>query len=76
MTFKQKLFAGYFVIGLLFAIYESQWGSGEYKSFAFNLGKGIVWPVVMFPEFGAIVTGIIWMVIIGGVLFFANNKSE
>lgn len=66
---KAGLISTYLVIGFFFAIYQYFWGQYNYKSFAYNIGQGLVWPAVMFPVVGKIVGGIlillfIWFVVI------------
>ena len=66
---KTGLISIYLVIGFFFAVYKHFWGQYNYKSFAYNIGQGFVWPAVMFPVVGKIVGGIlsllfIWFVVI------------
>ena len=66
---KTGLISIYLVIGFFFAISQHFWGQYNYKSFAYNIGQGLVWPAVMFPVVGKIVGGIlilllIWFVVI------------
>ena len=66
---KTGLISIYLVIGVFFAVYQHFWGQYNYKSFAYNIGQGFVWPAVMFPVVGKIVGGIlillfIWFVVI------------
>lgn len=65
---KQKMIAIYAVVGLLFGLQQWLWGELTYKGLMFNLGRGLVWPVVMFPAFGQIVAGIIIVLVIAAVL--------
>lgn len=58
----------YAFIGLLFAIYQHFWGYYNYKSFAYNLGQGIVWPAVMFPVVGQVIGGVITIAVIGYIV--------
>ncbi|WEE39363.1 hypothetical protein [Acinetobacter sp. TAC-1] len=62
------LIRSYLIIGLLFAIYQNFWGQHSYKSFAYHLGQGIVWPAVMFPSVGKFIGGVLILVIIGGLV--------
>ena len=39
----------YLLIGLIYTIYASNWGDESYKSFAYHLGQGLVWPAMIFP---------------------------
>ena len=66
---KTGLISVYLVIGFFFSIYQHFWGQYNYKSFAYNIGQGFVWPAVMFPVVGKIVGGVlillfIWFVVI------------
>ena len=56
---KSILIGIYAVVGLLFAIFEHFWGASNYKSFAYNLGQGVVWPAVMFPSVGKAIGAIV-----------------
>lgn len=62
---KLMLVGIYASIGLLFAVYQHFWGYYNDKSFAYNLGQGIVWPAVMFPVVGQIIGGIIIIAVVG-----------
>lgn len=72
-SIKSWLIRAYFIIGLLFAIYQNFWGQQSYKSFAYHLGQGIVWPVVMFPSVGKFIGGILILLIIGGMVLFRSK---
>lgn len=65
MTLKQKLIAAYAGVAVLFALYASHFGPTQYRGFAYNLGRGLVWPVTIFPTLGTIISAI---VIIGFVV--------
>ena len=62
---KSWLIRGYFIIGLLFAVYQHFWGQYSYKSFAYHLGQGAIWPAVMFPSVGKFIGGMILLIVIG-----------
>ena len=68
MTKTHKVIAIYLVIGLLFGLQQWIWGEVAHKGLAFNLGRGLAWPAVMFPAFGQAVAGIIIVVAIAAVL--------
>ena len=72
---KKRFGTGYLIIGLLVAIYESLWGATHYKSFAYNLGRGLVWPVVMIPALGKIIGAIVLVVVIIAILLFVKAKD-
>ncbi|MEC7119090.1 MAG: hypothetical protein VXW65_04185 [Pseudomonadota bacterium] len=58
----------YASIGLLFAVYQHFWGYYNDKSFAYNLGQGVVWPAVMFPVVGQVIGGVIMIAVIGYIV--------
>lgn len=62
---KSWLIGCYCSIGLLFAVYQHFWGHQSYKSFAYHLGQGLVWPAVMFPSVGKFIGGIMILLFIG-----------
>ncbi len=55
MKIKHMLIAAYVAIGILAGIYGSIWGQYDYKGVAYNMGRGLFWPVVMFPSLGQVV---------------------
>lgn len=66
---------GYLVIGLLFAIYQTNWGQYSYRPFSYNLGQGLVWPAVMFPVLGKIIAGIvIFILVVVGLIAAGRSK--
>ena len=62
---KTGLISVYLVIGFFFAIYQHFWGQYNYKSFAYNIGQGLVWPAVMFPSVGKFIGGMMILLFIG-----------
>lgn len=62
---KFWLIGCYCSIGLLFAVYQHFWGHQSYKSFAYHLGQGLVWPAVMFPSVGKFIGGMMILLFIG-----------
>ncbi|MEG1039333.1 hypothetical protein [Pseudomonas sp. NUPR-001] len=67
MTLKGKLISGYLVIGLIYTLYSWLFGAYSYASFAYNLGRGLIWPAAMFPAFGAFLGVIVLLVVIGAL---------
>lgn len=59
---------------LIAAIYFDIWGQYAYKGFFANLGRAVVWPAIMFPSFGKLLSGLIWMAVIGGVLVLNRRR--
>ena len=68
MKIGRVLFAGYFSVALLYAVYAHFWGPEPFRSFAFHLGQGVLWPVAMFPSLGPIVAGIVVLVFVAVLL--------
>ncbi|UGB37246.1 hypothetical protein [Frateuria soli] len=75
MTKKQKFWTAYFSIAFLFALYSNIWGETHYKSFAYNLGRGVVWPLAMFPAFGHFVGAILLVIGVLALLAFGRSRN-
>jgi phosphate/sulfate permease len=73
---KQKLISAYFGIGFLVAMYESMFGPDSMRGFAYNLGKGIVWPAVVFPSLGYLIGGIVIVLFVTFVALFVNPTDD
>jgi hypothetical protein len=73
MSTKQKIFGAYFVIGLLFALYGWLFGTMSYKGFAYNLGRGVVWPLFIFPELGAVIGALILVIVVVLISIFVRT---
>ena len=54
----------YALLIVVFAIYGNWWGAYAYKGFMFNLGRALIWPVIIFPVLGKIIGGIVLVVVI------------
>ena len=72
-SIKAWVIGGYFIIGFFFTVYQNFWGQYSYKSFAYHIGRGIVWPAVMFPSVGKFIGGIIILIIIA--LITLNSRK-
>jgi hypothetical protein len=64
MKLGRILIAGYFLIGLLYAVYAHFWGPEPFRSFAFHLGQGVLWPVALFPSLGPVIAGIVVLIFV------------
>jgi len=64
----KKLAVIYFIIAIIFAFYGNWWGDDAYRGFAYNLGKSIVWPAIVFPSLGKILGGVVLLGVLGLVL--------
>lgn len=69
-----------YVIGLygatvvIAAICFNFWGQYAFRGFAYNLGRAAVWPAVVFPTIGTILSGLIWLLVIGAVLVLVRRQ--
>ena len=70
---KAWAIGGYFIIGFFFTVYQNFWGQYSYKSFAYHIGRGIVWPAVMFPSVGKFIGGVIILIVIA--LITLNSRK-
>ncbi|CAE6768316.1 hypothetical protein [Paraburkholderia domus] len=66
MSIRRKLIGAYLGIAVLFGLYGSMFGLYSYRGFMYNLGRGLVWPTILFPAVGHLIGGLI---IVGFVLF-------
>lgn len=66
MTLKQKLITSYVATMFIVALYSSNFGPFQNQSFAYNLGRGLVWPFTIFPTMGTILS----VLVIGGLIAF------
>lgn len=64
LKLKYKLAIAYIFIGVLFGTYGWLFGDNAYKGLAYNLGTGLVWPAIIFPEFGKLIGGIVTVAIV------------
>lgn len=60
-------------IGLLFAIYGNFFGDYDYKGFAYNFGRGLMWPTIIFPALGKFIGGVLIVGVIGYFALFAKR---
>ena len=69
---KRVLIGGYLLVMVCFAIYGSLWGQYAYKGFANNLGRSLVWPVMIVPGLGQALGALL---LVGFVLFVTMKKE-
>lgn len=67
---KNKIIATYIGFGILYALYAWMFGDTAHKSFAYNLGQGLVWPAVMFPSLGKLIGGAVLVIFILAITIF------
>ena len=60
----------YLAIAVLYALF---WGL-EYKPFEYNLGRGLVWPILLFPSLGKVISALLTLVIVLILAAFAAKK--
>ncbi|MCB1657299.1 MAG: hypothetical protein KDI39_03650 [Pseudomonadales bacterium] len=73
MKIKHILISVYLGIGVLFGLYGSIWGQYDYKGVAYNMGRGLMWPVVMFPSLGQVVALIVIVGFIAAITLFGKK---
>ncbi|QRY31867.1 hypothetical protein JVX96_00625 [Variovorax sp. PDNC026] len=67
MALKANPFAGYGAVGVLVLLYQWIFVSGA--SFGVALGKGLVWPAVIFPWLGGFIGAILLVAILAAIYF-------
>ena len=67
MNIKSTIFSIYILLAVGTAVYGSIWGDFNYKGVAYNIGRALVWPFIWFPTLGAIVGGILLLILIAYV---------
>lgn len=68
MKTKHIVLIAYALIGLGYAIYSHFFGELSYKGFGYQLGQGLVWPLVMFPGLGKIVGALLVTAMVAFIL--------
>lgn len=48
---KQGLIGGYFAIAFFISIFMWMFGEHSYRSYSYNLGKAVVWPISIFNSY-------------------------
>jgi hypothetical protein len=43
----KQIFIGYFIITLLVSVYQYEFGKKSYMGYMFNLGRSVMWPVLL-----------------------------
>ena len=68
MSKKQNIIIVYLIIGLIFGLYQWFFGPVASRGLIYNLGRGLVWPAVMFPALGQIIGAIIIVAVIAALV--------
>ncbi|MBN8263135.1 MAG: hypothetical protein J0M21_00600 [Xanthomonadales bacterium] len=71
---KKYLIGGYAAVAFLFAIYGTLFGDFAYKGFAYNLGRAVVWPAIMFPSVGAFIGGVVMLLVVVAILVLVQRR--
>ncbi|ENU2131604.1 hypothetical protein ACE60T_001803 [Salmonella enterica] len=58
----------YCALAFITTIHQAVWGAQAWRGLAYAIGRGLVWPAVWFPSLGSIIGGVIWIIIIVGLL--------
>ncbi|WP_219118636.1 hypothetical protein [Janthinobacterium sp. UMAB-56] len=75
MTLKQKIISAYCSIAVLFGLYGWMFGQFKYRGLFYNLGRGLVWPVTIFPALGQIIGAVIIVAVVIAVLVFGKSRN-
>lgn len=70
---KSLLIGCYVVIALMVGIYGDIWGTYAYKGFAYNLGRGFFWPVLLVPSLGHVIAAVIIIAILSLIVIFGKK---
>lgn len=65
---KAMIIGIYAVIGLLAALYQHWWGHARHEGFGYNIGQGILWPALLIPSVGKLVSGLLIIGIIAVIM--------
>lgn len=76
MTFKQKLLYVYLAGIPLFTLYGWIAGPHRHRSFFYNLGVGLAWPITLFPQLGELIGMVLLVGLVLAVLIFGKRKDE
>ena len=68
------LVSGYLAIAMVFWFFLANWGALAYKGAAYNFGRALVWPTVIFPSLGQLIGGILIVGFIVFLTFFVRSK--
>lgn len=68
-----KYLIGLYTLAIVpFALYGTFWGEYAYKGFAYNLGRSVLWPTIVFPVLGQILGAI---VLVGVLIFILSRRG-
>lgn len=76
MTLKQRVISIYLALTALFGLYGWLFGQSSNKGLFYNLGKGFVWPTIIFPALGTTISTIVIVIVVILVLVFGKNTSN
>lgn len=76
MSTKAKIISAYFAIAVLVALYLSIWGTLAYRGVAYNAGRALFWPLVIFPGAGVVVGGLIMVAVVIAVVVLSRGRAQ
>ena len=62
----------YVLLIFIFAIYGNWWGDYAYKGFAYNFGRSLIWPTILFLGMGKAIGGLLIVFFVGLLLLKRN----
>lgn len=74
MKVKQIVMMAYVAIGILYGLYNAIWGIYQYKGFIYNMGRGLMWPFIMFPVLGQLLALAIILAMLAGLTLFGKKE--
>ena len=60
----------YVALILVFTLYGGLWGDMAHQGFAYNFGRALFWPVILFPSVGKAIGAVVLLGVIGWLTFF------
>lgn len=68
MKVSHVLLGLYVLIGLFVAVYGAFFGDQSFRGLPWHLGRGLIWPAVVFPGLGKAVGGTLLVLVILALL--------
>ena len=61
---KEALISFYVLIAILVCTYGTFFGDYAHKGVAYNLGRSLIWPAVIFPSLGHAIGGVLMLLLL------------
>jgi hypothetical protein len=71
---KEALIGFYVLIAILVCTYGTFFGDYAHKGVAYNLGRSLIWPAVIFPSLGHAIGGVLIVAFIAYITIFAKKS--